>query len=100
MKLCRTKKGNVIQYEKNYYLIDEPWDELINRDGLHAYLMTAIAKAKTLPIAEAGNWCEKEVLPPIGTQEVWAAGVTYLRSRDARKEESKDSGGGDFYDKV
>ena len=37
---------------------------------------------------------------PIGKQEVWAAGVTYLRSRDARMEESKTSGGADFYDKV
>ncbi|MFZ5495946.1 MAG: fumarylacetoacetate hydrolase family protein [Verrucomicrobiota bacterium] len=37
---------------------------------------------------------------PIGAQEVWAAGVTYLRSRTARMEESKDAGGGTFYDKV
>jgi 2-dehydro-3-deoxy-D-arabinonate dehydratase len=37
---------------------------------------------------------------PIGTQEVWAAGVTYLRSRTARMEESKDAGGGTFYDLV
>ncbi len=37
---------------------------------------------------------------PIGMQEVWAAGVTYLRSRTARMEESKDAGGGTFYDKV
>ncbi len=37
---------------------------------------------------------------PIGRQEVWAAGVTYLRSRTARMEESKDSGGGTFYDLV
>jgi len=34
------------------------------------------------------------------SQEIWAAGVTYLRSRDARMEESKDAGGGTFYDKV
>jgi 2-dehydro-3-deoxy-D-arabinonate dehydratase len=40
------------------------------------------------------------LLAPIGTQEVWAAGVTYLRSRTARMEESKDAGGGTFYDKV
>ena len=39
-------------------------------------------------------------LAPIESQEVWAAGVTYLRSRTARMEESKDSGGGTFYDKV
>jgi 2-dehydro-3-deoxy-D-arabinonate dehydratase len=37
---------------------------------------------------------------PIGAQEVWAAGVTYFRSRTARMEESKDAGGGSFYDRV
>jgi len=34
------------------------------------------------------------------THEVWAAGVTYERSKVARMEESKDAGGGDFYDRV
>ncbi len=38
------------------------------------------------------------MLAPIDLQEVWAAGVTYLRSRDARMEESPQ--GGSFYDKV
>jgi 2-dehydro-3-deoxy-D-arabinonate dehydratase len=42
----------------------------------------------------------EDVLAPIGSQEVWAAGVTYFRSRDARMEESKSAGGGDFYDRV
>ena len=37
---------------------------------------------------------------PILSQEVWAAGVTYRRSRTARMEESKDAGGGTFYDRV
>jgi 2-dehydro-3-deoxy-D-arabinonate dehydratase len=50
--------------------------------------------------AEADQAIANGVLPPIGTQEVWAAGVTYLRSRDARMEESKDSGGDFFYRKV
>ena len=31
---------------------------------------------------------------------MWAAGVTYFRSRTARMEESKDAGGGTFYDRV
>ncbi|NWG11955.1 MAG: fumarylacetoacetate hydrolase family protein [Acidobacteria bacterium] len=35
---------------------------------------------------------------PITKQEVWGAGVTYGRSREARMEESE--GGGSFYDKV
>ncbi|MES2709303.1 MAG: fumarylacetoacetate hydrolase family protein [Verrucomicrobiota bacterium] len=39
-------------------------------------------------------------LPPLGSQEVWAAGVTYFRSRVARMEESSGSGGDSFYDKV
>ncbi|MFM7321526.1 MAG: fumarylacetoacetate hydrolase family protein [Armatimonadota bacterium] len=37
-------------------------------------------------------------LAPVDSQEIWAAGVTYERSRVARMEESE--GGGDFYDKV
>lgn len=32
--------------------------------------------------------------------EVWAAGVTYLKSREAREAESRESGGGDFYARV
>jgi 2-dehydro-3-deoxy-D-arabinonate dehydratase len=39
-------------------------------------------------------------LPPIQSQEVWASGVTYYRSKTARMEESKESGGSSFYDKV
>jgi len=36
----------------------------------------------------------------VQSQEVWAAGVTYLRSRTARMEESSVAGGGSFYDRV
>jgi 2-dehydro-3-deoxy-D-arabinonate dehydratase len=43
---------------------------------------------------------ESLLLAPIGAQEVWAAGVTYLRSRSARMEESATSGASRFYDKV
>ena len=38
------------------------------------------------------------LVAPIDKQEIWASGVTYERSRDARMEESKQ--GGDFYDLV
>lgn len=45
-----------------------------------------------------GGLAEGTLLPPIdGEQEVWAAGVTYLRSRDARQAESKV---GDVYQRV
>jgi len=39
-------------------------------------------------------------LAPIESQEVWAAGVTYLRSRDARMDEARETGGDTFYDRV
>lgn len=39
-------------------------------------------------------------LPLVDNQEVWAAGVTYFRSRTARMEESQSAGGGSFYDRV
>lgn len=41
---------------------------------------------------------QSTLLAPLDVQEVWASGVTYLRSKVARIEESE--GGGDFYDKV
>jgi len=41
-----------------------------------------------------------EIYAPVDFQEVWAAGVTYFRSREARMDESKDAGGGTFYDRV
>src|SRR5262245_48463358 len=37
------------------------------------------------------------LLAPAGTQEVWASGVTYLRSREARMEESSEK---DVYQRV
>jgi 2-dehydro-3-deoxy-D-arabinonate dehydratase len=48
----------------------------------------------TVPLAGA------ETLPPLDEQEVWAAGVTYIRSKVAREEESAGSGGARFYDMV
>jgi len=41
-----------------------------------------------------------DILAPIQNQELWACGVTYLRSKVGRQEESKAAGGSDFYAKV
>jgi 2-dehydro-3-deoxy-D-arabinonate dehydratase len=62
-------------------------------DDLASYLATMIRS--TTPLHDTPS-----PLAPIGSQEVWAAGVTYFRSRDARMEESHDAGGGSFYDRV
>lgn len=48
--------------------------------------------------ASAIKLSELSLLPPVDEQEVWAAGVTYIRSKVAREEESE--GAAVFYDKV
>jgi 2-dehydro-3-deoxy-D-arabinonate dehydratase len=100
MKLYKTKKGNVLEHQNKFWLLEQAWDELINRDNLHGHLAKAVRPGGELSALEAADLLEQDLLAPIGSQEVWAAGVTYLRSRDARMEESKDSGGASFYDKV
>jgi len=98
MKIYKTKKSVIISDEEKFYLTTENWDSITNRNNLHDYL---VAETKKLtPSDIAINLIEKELLPPIGSQEVWAAGVTYFRSKEARMDESKESGGATFYDKV
>jgi 2-dehydro-3-deoxy-D-arabinonate dehydratase len=101
MKLYNTKSGIVLDYHDAMYVIDEPWDLLINRDDLADFLLSEIKTAKLLNGDEQSKWLdEAAILPPIGQQEVWAAGVTYLKSRDARMEESQSSGAASLYDRV
>lgn len=95
MHLYQTSSGVVLSKNDLYYAVAGDWDEIVNRDELHTYLNALVAKADIIQFDPG-----QPLLAPIGTQEVWAAGVTYLRSRDARKEESRESGAADCYDKV
>jgi len=116
MLLFKTASGALLERDGSSLTLHEDWDTLINRSDLAGYLRSRLeapgAKSSVEPGAptlrraqgrpETGRRASPEtrVLPPVGTQEVWAAGVTYLRSRTARMEESKTAGGGSFYDKV
>ncbi len=96
MKLYRSRQGFFAQQNDSYYAVDGgSWDGLITREDLFPYLQNLADKSK--PVATP---LPDDLLAPIGSQEVWAAGVTYFRSRAARMEEAKTSGGGDFYDRV
>ena len=99
MKIYNTKRGIVIDNEGQYFLSKETnWDTFINRQGLYATVSAEIGSLTAdSSLADAING---EVLAPLANQEVWASGVTYFRSRTARIEESKDAGGGTFYDRV
>ncbi|KAA9037237.1 2-hydroxyhepta-2,4-diene-1,7-dioate isomerase [Ginsengibacter hankyongi] len=96
MKLYNTNNGTVIESNGNFYAVKARWEKLINDDNAFRSA-TALIKDAT-----AGNsTLVEELLPVIGNnQELWACGVTYLRSKIGRQEESKDAGGGDFYSRV
>ena len=100
MKLFKTSKGIIFENENENYLLQDHWDELINRNNLFQYLYERAKNEKRVDAEVCEMLKENFILAPIGQQEVWAAGVTYLRSRDARMDESKDAGGADFYSKV
>lgn len=98
MLLYRTKSGPVAEHQGTWFAVDREWHDLVNDDALPATLAAAAAAASPDPALAAAA---TRPLPPIGAQqELWAAGVTYLRSRTARMEESETAGGGDFYDRV
>ncbi len=99
MKIYNTKRGIVIDNEGQYFLSKETnWDVFINRQGLYATVSAEIGSLTADP--SLAGAITGEVLAPLVNQEVWASGVTYFRSRTARIEESKDAGGGTFYDRV
>jgi 2-dehydro-3-deoxy-D-arabinonate dehydratase len=99
MRLYRTTKGAFVEHESRFYFLyagasADAWDMLVSDPGLPALAQEAIRTGAATKLDPA------TALPPIGSQEVWAAGVTYYRSRTARMEESKGAGGGNFYDRV
>ncbi|MFN8357812.1 MAG: fumarylacetoacetate hydrolase family protein [Spirosomataceae bacterium] len=98
MKLYQTTAGIVLHADSGYYLLDnQNWDALVNHDDVIGILQGLIP---TLQSVNEDWLSQQTLLAPIGSQEVWAAGVTYIRSKVARMEESKDAGGGSFYDRV
>ena len=97
MIIYKTTQGILVHFEQDWYLMDYiGWDEMTAMHDLHAFLLNRLQQS--IPEKEQPEW--DHLLPPIGTQEVWAAGVTYYKSRTARMEESSAGGGSDFYDKV
>jgi 2-dehydro-3-deoxy-D-arabinonate dehydratase len=71
-------------------------------DGVNLGTLLAVPKAQLMALLRSlptGQEASGNLLPPLEAgQEVWACGVTYLKSRDARKEESESAA--DAYDKV
>jgi 2-dehydro-3-deoxy-D-arabinonate dehydratase len=98
MKIYRTMDGIILEKDHSFrnLVVTTSWNDLVNRDDLHNFLVNEWKNAEPLENGPDPS----RLLAPIGSQEIWAAGVTYYSSRLARMEESKDSGGGDFYSRV
>jgi len=94
MKLYCTPGFLVVERDSRYYTsTSASFDDLIAHDNLEQHLTTILPE--WTPADESAL---NELRAPIGSQEVWGAGVTYYRSRAARMAESAE--GGSFYDRV
>ena len=96
MKLFKKNNKLYLRFKGKCYTrkeIDFNW--LINRVGLHDFILNSINEWDECDFPSFDS-----LDPPLGNQEIWAAGVTYMRSREARMHEAKDSGGDRFYDMV
>jgi 2-dehydro-3-deoxy-D-arabinonate dehydratase len=98
MKIYKTKQGIIIEKGNKFYLSKDDWDLFINDENLFQKMEKIIQSSNE--VENANRIIEEEILAPVGSQELWACGVTYLRSKEGRQEESKDAGGGDFYARV
>jgi 2-dehydro-3-deoxy-D-arabinonate dehydratase len=99
MRVYKVKQGIVIEKDNALFLIEnQNWDIFINDDNLFEKLEKLTREVK--PLSQSRDGVLKEIQAPIQSQEVWASGVTYLRSKVGRQEESKNAGGSDFYARV
>jgi 2-dehydro-3-deoxy-D-arabinonate dehydratase len=94
MKIYNTIRGLLVEQQGRFHAVTGSFDDLVRSNSARSIAEESL-KSSSVAAPDAS-----EFLPPIGSQEVWASGVTYFRSRSARMEESKDSGGGSFYDRV
>jgi len=97
MQLCKIKRttgeiqaGQLISDRVRLFGPERTLSSILHSDNPAALVRTL--PATEVPLAEV------TLLPPLDAQEVWAAGVTYKRSREAREQES--AGAAQFYNLV
>jgi 2-dehydro-3-deoxy-D-arabinonate dehydratase len=105
MQLCKAQLATgevgvgIVQHE-HVHLLDEanPWRIATLSDILHSPDLNAIATELPHHCKRTALVGDLTLLAPVDQQEVWAAGVTYKRSQEARERESV--GAARFYDLV
>ena len=96
MKLFKVDGAVLLQTSSALYRLEnQDWNVLVNQENLYNFLQGYASNHAPIESTVDGEKIEA----PIGSQEIWAAGVTYLRSKEARMDEAKESGAADFYAK-
>lgn len=94
MKAFLTQRGTMVETSEGISLaVDLDWNAMFTSDNPISLVENAISSGR--PVSEPDD-----LVAPVERQEVWAAGVTYFRSRSARMAEAESAGGGTFYDRV
>lgn len=97
MKIYRTRSGIIVEHREKFYLAPEAdWDKFTNRPRLYEVISEELKRLQQDPALSV--LVANDLLSPIGRQEVWASGITYVRTRQARMEDSKHASV--FYDNV
>src|SRR5688500_9566726 len=92
MKIYRSPSGVLVRNGEQWFRATQfSFDQLFRERAPLAWL-----RSRLTPVGTGAVW--HDLLPPLEAQEVWAAGVTYRRSREARMEESEQAA--DVYDRV
>ena len=99
MQLVKVKYQSQISagvlVDQRVYLAESsstPIFDFLEADSFEGALEMVVKEGRSASIEEV------RLLPPLDLQEVWAAGVTYIRSKSARMEESETAAS--CYDRV
>jgi 2-dehydro-3-deoxy-D-arabinonate dehydratase len=90
-KIYKTNKGIVLQQGNDFFLSKETdWDKFINRKQLFKKVNDEVKGLKAN--SDLSELIKNNSAAPISNQEIWAAEVTYLRSREAGWKKQKTPG--------
>ncbi len=97
IRIFATSQGLILEREGAFLRPARPltFDQIFSATDPQQMVAAALDDAHSTTAPQ-----DSGLLAPLQNQEIWAAGVTYLRSKTARMEEARQAGGGDFYDKV
>src|SRR5215469_16670668 len=78
MKIYRTTRHLFVEQNGQFHALNADFDDLVRSNDPWSLAEKSLSSA---PVSAPDP---SHILAPIGSQEVWAAGVTYFRSRSAR----------------